>query len=154
MPYGLIRETLGLAPGVNLNEHRTYRIWCTARSRCRWRAHHAYARYGGNGVTFCPRWDSFLYFLEDMGHPPTDQHTLDRIDGQGNYEPGNCRWATRKEQNANRENTIWANGMPLKEAAEKAGIKYSTVWLRVKRGWPVDRALSTPVDASRHYQFD
>ncbi len=142
MPYGLIRETLGLAPGVNLKEHRTYRIWYAARSRCRWRAHHAYARYGGKGVQLCPRWDSFLHFLEDMGHPPTDQHTLDRIDGQGNYEPTNCRWATRKEQNANRNSTQWVNGVPLKHAAETLGLKYSTVWRRIKRGQSIESALS------------
>lgn len=143
MPYGLIRETLGLNPGANLKEHRTYRIWYSARSRCRWRAHHAYARYGGKGVLFCARWDSFLHFLEDMGHPPTDSHTLDRIDCGGNYEPGNCRWATRKEQAANRTDTIWVDGVPLKHAAENLGLNYGTVWRRIKRGWSIESALST-----------
>lgn len=145
MPYGLIRETLGLAPGVNLKAHRTYRIWYAARSRCRWRAHHAYARYGGNGVVFCDRWNSFLSFLEDMGHPPTPDHTLDRIDSNGHYEPGNCRWATRAQQNQNRSNLVLVDGVCLKEAAAKTGIKYATVWQRVKRGWPIATALSQQV---------
>lgn len=143
MPYGLIRETLGLTPGANLKEHRTYRIWYAARSRCRWRAHHAYARYGGKGVQLCPRWDSFLNFLEDMGHPPSPEHTLDRIDSNGNYEPNNCRWATRAQQNANRSSIVLVDGVCLKAAAAKAGIKYATVWQRVKRGWPIATALST-----------
>lgn len=143
MPYGLIRETLGLTPGVNLKEHRTYRIWYAARSRCRWRAHHAYARYGGKGVQLCPRWDSFLNFLEDMGHPPSPEHTLDRIDSNGNYEPSNCRWATRAQQNANRSSIVLVDGICLKAAAAKAGIKYATVWQRVKRGRSIATALST-----------
>lgn len=143
MPYGQIREVLGLAPRTNLKEHRTYRIWYAARSRCRWRAHHAYARYGGAGITMCDRWNSFLLFLEDMGHPPTDAHTLDRIDGTKGYSPDNCRWATRKEQNANRKNIIRVDGVCLKEAADNACISYGTVWQRIKRGWSIDAALST-----------
>lgn len=143
MVYGQIREVLGLVPGTNLKQHRTYRIWYAARSRCGYRAHHAYGRYGGKGVVFCERWDSFLNFLEDMGHPPSSEHTLDRIDSNGNYEPSNCRWATRAQQNANRNSIILVDGVCLAEAARKTGIKYVTVWQRVKRGWSIEAALST-----------
>ena len=142
MPYGQIREALGLPPRTNLKTHRTYRIWYSARSRCRWRAHHAYARYGGKGVKLCQRWESFLNFLEDMGHPPTEKHTLDRIDPDGDYSPDNCRWATCAEQNRNKTSTLLVDGVCLKDAAAAAGIKYATVWARINRGWPVATALS------------
>lgn len=62
-----------------------------------------YINYGGRGITICQRWlDSFRNFMEDMGPKPTPKHTIDRIDSDGNYEPGNCRWATPKEQSKNK----------------------------------------------------
>jgi hypothetical protein len=70
-------------------------------ARCKRRTHASYANYGGRGICVCERWLRYENFLADMGRRPSSQHSLDRIDVDGNYMPSNCRWATKKEQRAN-----------------------------------------------------
>lgn len=81
----------------------TYVTWRGMRSRCRTPSNASYPSYGGRGITVCERWDtSFEAFLEDMGERPSLDHEIDRRDPDGSYEPANCRWLTRKENNARR----------------------------------------------------
>jgi hypothetical protein len=79
-----------------------YRTWQAMRNRCTNQHCDKFKHYGGRGIRVCERWDSFENFLADMGLRPSDKPTLDRINPDGNYEPGNCRWATWKQQRHNR----------------------------------------------------
>lgn len=85
-----------------LSQTITYSSWSAMRGRCYDPSNASYASYGGRGITVCARWHDFLNFLADMGERPSKDHSIDRRDPDGNYEPGNCRWATRAEQNAGR----------------------------------------------------
>jgi hypothetical protein len=80
-----------------------YRVWLAMRERCSDPNNKFYRRYGGRGIRVCARWQAdFAAFYEDMGPRPGDRWSIDRIDNDGNYEPGNCRWATAEQQRANR----------------------------------------------------
>lgn len=131
-----------------------YSAWLNMRGRCFNSNTDRYPRYGGRGITVCARWrDSFENFLADMGRRPPGK-TLDRKDNDGNYEPDNCRWATRTEQESNKSTTLPAmvDGAPLHlaEAARRRGINPNTAYWRVRRGMSPEAALSTEVVPHRN----
>lgn len=85
-----------------VGQHPLYALWRGMRARCLNPNHKGYPDYGGRGIKVCERWDNFAAFVEDMGEKPGPEYTLDRIDNDGDYEPGNTRWATWEEQHANK----------------------------------------------------
>ena len=104
---------------------RTYRSWQSMKARCCNEDHDAYPYYGGIGITICERWlHSFENFYEDMGDRPP-RHTIDRIDSTGNYEPGNCRWASDAVQKNNRSGVyeVTVDGVTMN--ASQAAVHYS-----------------------------
>ena len=107
--------------GCNTSGGRTpeYRAWESMVQRCTNPKHAKWKTYGGRGIAVCDRWRSFAAFLEDMGLRPSTEHSLDRKDNDRGYEPGNCRWATRKEQMRNRT-------VSKLNAADAAAIRAST----------------------------
>lgn len=128
---------------------RVWRIWQQMKQRCLSPATTTYVHYGAKGLTVSDRWMDFQKFLEDMGQPPTEKHTLDRIDGTKGYSFENCRWATMKEQNNNRKDNhiLEFNGQSLTIAqwADKLGLKAPTIYARINvYKWSVKRALTTP----------
>lgn len=129
-------------------ESPEFTVWMKMRDRCGNPNSPAYRYYGGRGITICERWQSFAAFLEDVGARPSAAHTLDRLENDRGYDPGNVRWATHTEQQRNRRDNVrlTLNGETkcLVEWAEEAGLKVVTVQTRLRRGWSVEDALLTP----------
>lgn len=124
----------------------TYHSWCNMVYRCTNKNSFAYKNYGGRGITIFQSWrESFTAFLHDVGERPSVAHTLDRIDVNGNYEPGNVRWALIDVQMNNRRNNIYItiDGITRTVAqwSKLSGLPYYTIWGRVKRGWPTNVLL-------------
>lgn len=130
---------------------KTYNSWLSMIQRCTNPNKKAYKYYGGRGIKVCKRWkNSFENFLEDMGEPPTQEHSIDRIDNNKGYNKSNCRWATKKQQmrNTRRNHFETHDGktLCLSEWAEELNINYSTLSSRIFiLGWPIEKALTTPV---------
>lgn len=127
------------------NQSPTFRSWSSMRGRCCNRNDPNYRNYGGRGICICDRWlCSFEDFLADMGERPAGT-SLDRIDGNGNYEPGNCRWATRVEQQrnirSNRLLTCDGETHCVAEWAEILGVRKQLILGRLKLGFTVEQAL-------------
>lgn len=124
-----------------------YTTWKEMKRRCCNARYCEYHLYGGRGITICKRWQtSFINFLADMGKKPFPEATIDRIDNNGNYEPGNCRWATRMEQgqNTRKVRLLTYNGktMCLRAWARRLEITHRTLSMRIKRGWPPDKVFA------------
>lgn len=116
-----------------------YDAWWNMKERCNNPLNIGYKNYGARGIIVCNEWiNSFETFIKDMGNKPSPVHSIDRINVNKNYEPGNCRWATNKEQMRNRTDTryIEYNGEKLcvAEWAEKLNINYDTLHSRIQRG--------------------
>lgn len=131
-----------------------YMVWKAMKTRCANQNVQNYARYGGRGIQVCDRWlNSFSAFLEDMGTRPSSDHSIDRVNNNGNYEPGNCVWATMKEQQNNKRSnvlfTFYGKTMTLTQWCRIAQIKTITVRERLKRGWSEKEAFWTPVRSKR-----
>lgn len=140
----------GLAPRGE--QSRTYRIWKGMRTRCNNPRRREYQRYGGRGIRVCDRWDSYELFLADMGEAPSGA-TLDRVDNDGNYEPGNCRWATYQEnaRHTRRSRMLTVDGVtaPLAHWCESRGVKYTLIRDRLKLGWSHEDAVKIPAGQRR-----
>lgn len=125
----------------------TYRSWIAMRTRCLNPNRSCFKNYGGRGIAICESWNSFEAFFADMGVRP-EGTSLDRINNDGNYEPGNCRWATAVEQgrNTRRANKASFGGenTSIPEIAEKIGISASTLQSRVTRHG-VDKAVAVSI---------
>lgn len=127
---------------------RVYKKWASMISRCKSPANPSYRHYGGRGICVCDRWLSFENFWADMGEPGPGQ-SLDRIDVDGNYEPSNCRWASIRTQNNNKNTNRFLScdgkTMTVAEWARHTGIRYGTLVERLRAEWPIDQALKTSV---------
>ena len=149
-----IRKTHGYSVGSG---HPVYNIWCHMRERCNNSTNKRYPNYGGRGIKICERWSNdFMAFFEDMGPRPTSQHSVDRIDVNGDYEPGNCRWATSEEQNNNRrDNTFYSfrgETYTLSKWARILNVPFALIRKRVETGWPIEEAFTLPSGAKRARQ--
>lgn len=125
-----------------------FRVWMGMKARCSQPNNRAFQNYGGRGILVCAQWMDFAAFEQDMATNYRPGLEIERIDNNGNYEPGNCRWATRKEQTLNTRRNHYINWqgtrLPLALWAERAGLSPNTLLYRLRRGWSIDRAMTTP----------
>jgi hypothetical protein len=124
--------------------------WSGMKSRCSDPKARQFKNYGARGIRVSEEWNkSFERFLADMGPSPGEGYSIDRIDNNGDYCKGNCRWATKKQQASNTRvnHVIEFNGQSktLMQWAEILGLRYGTIRMRIADGWSAERALTTPI---------
>ncbi len=138
---------------TSLGMHKTpeYTAWKHMVHRCTRPGDPGWPQYGARGIKVTPEWigeGGFARFLTYIGHRPSPEHSLDRIDNDGHYEPGNVRWTTRYVQSRNTRRNVWLtyNGRTLCIAdwARETGIAIVAIRGRLRRGWSVEEALGTP----------
>lgn len=125
-------------------------VWRHMIARCENPNEQRFNRYGGRGIRVCDRWrTSFEAFLADVGRAPTRAHEIDRIDVNGHYEPGNVRWAKRKQQARNKTTTRFltldGRTQSVADWADETGMPYGTLHARLRNGWSDELAIRTPV---------
>lgn len=117
------------------------------RTRCSNPKRRDFKYYGGRGIKICERWNDFRMFALDMGPKPTKKHEIDRINGNGNYEPDNCKWSTRTEQLQHTRKNVYieyeGQRLTLTHWAKKLGLAIETIRKRLSLGWPVAEALDS-----------
>lgn len=126
---------------------REYQSWQNMLQRCENPKNPNYPYYGGRGIAVCAEWHAFTAFLASMGSRPAGT-SLDRINNGGNYEPGNCRWATARQQGANRRTSITVQygdfARPIGWVAARNCVPRGTVGGRIYMGWDPYKAATTP----------
>ena len=131
----------------SLGKTSEYHIWHKMIRRCHNPISKDFPRYGGRGITVCERWRDFRLFLEDMGLRPASKMQIDRIDNNKGYMPDNCRWVTPKEQANNRRNSLYLTFLgetrTISGWAENIGLPYHLLFSRAKKGWPIEKILSS-----------
>lgn len=149
------RPTCGeqLKHGADFSD-KVYRTWRNVKTRIFNKKSATYKNYGARGVTMHQAWaDSFEVFRDAVGNPPTEQHSLDRIDGNCGYVPGNVRWATASEQAMNRATcrliSIGGETRPLKDWCNRTGIKYELAQYRLKKGMPAEMVIDSNLKFDR-----
>lgn len=138
---------------VPVSKTPEYRAWAGVIQRTTNPNCSTYAYYGGRGIKCCRAWrESFEAFLADVGHRPSPDHSLNRLDNDGDYEPTNVTWSTRTEQQQNRSSNLnlTARGETLcvTEWARRLGVPVTTLQKRIQLGWSDEQTVTTPV-ASR-----
>jgi hypothetical protein len=131
-----------------------YEIWCGIIKRTENPKAVGYSNYGGRGITMSPEWrGSFEQFYRDMGNRPSAQHEIERANNDGPYSKDNCYWATHTEQAHNKRNNRWLtyNGETLcwSDWGKRLGTSASTIQGRLKLGWTIEQAVTTPVGKRR-----
>ncbi len=140
--HGMSKGSKGYSP--------VYTVWVSMKQRCLNVSNPAYQDYGGRGITVCHEWrNSFQKFYADMGDVPFKGAQIDRIDNEGDYEPGNCRWATSKENGRNRRCnhvvTYRGKTATLSEICEDLGVKATNVLGRMMLGHSLEESLAMPL---------
>lgn len=123
-----------------------YAVWSSMKARCLNPNSQQYKNYGERGIKVCERWMLFENFFADMGERPSSKHSLGRLENDGNYDPSNCAWQTKQEQDNNKRTNVFLefNGVKLTVAqwAKRIGLNTDTLWMRINAGWSVEKALT------------
>jgi hypothetical protein len=126
-----------------------YKVWCGIIQRCTNQNYPKWKDYGGRGITICERWRDFPNFYKDIGPRPTPKHTVERINNEKGYEPGNVEWATKLVQGNNKRNnrliTFQGKTLTVSQWSRELNLPYFTLMYRIKNGWTAEETLTTPV---------